>query len=68
MISEVSCDTEDWSNDHEKSALLHMNKFYLKVHYNRICCFKLQYYFRIFCILDQIYTSLMSIRYFFTIR
>ncbi len=30
MISEGSCDTEDWSNDHENSALHLRNKFYLK--------------------------------------
>ncbi len=29
MISEGSCDTENWSNDAEKSALLHGNKLYL---------------------------------------
>ncbi len=28
MISEGSCDTEDWSNDAENSALLHRNKVY----------------------------------------
>jgi len=27
MISEGSCDTEDWSNNAENSALHHMNKF-----------------------------------------
>ncbi len=26
MISEGSCDTEDWSNDAENSALLHRKK------------------------------------------
>ncbi len=26
MISEGSCDTEDWSNDAENSALHHRNK------------------------------------------
>ncbi len=30
MISEGSCDTEDWSNDAENSALLHRNTLYLK--------------------------------------
>ncbi len=32
MISEESCDTEDWSNDAENSALLnhHKNKLYFK--------------------------------------
>ncbi len=32
MISEGSCDTEDWSNDAENSALLHMNKLCFKVY------------------------------------
>ncbi len=30
MISEGSCDTEDWSNAAENSAFLHRNKLYLK--------------------------------------
>ncbi len=32
MISEGSCDTEDWSNDTEKSALHHRNKLHFKLH------------------------------------
>ncbi len=32
MISEGSCDTEDWSNDAENSALHHRNKLYSKVY------------------------------------
>ncbi len=32
MISEGSCDTEDWSNDDKNSALRHRNKLYFKVH------------------------------------
>ncbi len=32
MISEGSCDTEDWSNDAENSTLLHRNKVYVKVY------------------------------------
>ncbi len=28
MISEVSCDTEDWSNDAENSALTSFKKIY----------------------------------------
>ncbi len=31
MISEGSCDTEDWNNDAENSALLHRNKLYIKI-------------------------------------
>ncbi len=30
MISEGSCDTEDWSNDAENSALHHRNNYILK--------------------------------------
>ncbi len=32
MISEGSCDTKDWSNDAENSALLHSNTLYFKVY------------------------------------
>ncbi len=34
MISEGSCDTEDWSNDAENSALHHRNKLHLKIYSN----------------------------------
>ncbi len=32
MISEGSCDTEDWSNDAENSALHQRKKLYLKIY------------------------------------
>ncbi len=32
MNSEGSCDTEDWSDDAENSALHGRNKFYFKVY------------------------------------
>ncbi len=32
MISERTCDTEDWSNDAENSALHHRHKLYFKVY------------------------------------
>jgi len=32
MISEGSCDTEDWSNDAENSAVYHRNKLHFKVY------------------------------------
>ncbi len=35
MISEELCDTEDWSNDAENSALHHRHKLYLKISSNR---------------------------------
>ncbi len=41
MISEGSCDTEDWSNDAENSALHHRNKLYFKIYYNRKLSFQI---------------------------
>ncbi len=35
MISEGSCDIEDWSNDAENSALHNRNKLHFKMHSNR---------------------------------
>ncbi len=35
MISEGSCDTEDWRNDAENSDLRHKNKSHVKIYYNR---------------------------------
>jgi len=34
MLSEGSCDTENWSNDAENSALYHRNKLHLKIYSN----------------------------------
>ncbi len=35
MISEESCDTEDWSNDAENTDLHHRNTFHFKIYSNR---------------------------------
>ncbi len=35
IISERSCDTEDWSNDAENSALHHSNKLHFKIYSKR---------------------------------
>ncbi len=35
MISGGSCDTEDWSNDPENSALNHSNKLYFKTYFTQ---------------------------------
>ncbi len=35
MISERSCDTEDWSNDAENTDLNHRNKLLFKINKNR---------------------------------
>ena len=32
---DVTCDTEDWSNDAENTALHHRNKLFFKVYSNR---------------------------------
>jgi len=40
MISKGSCDSEDWSNDVENSALHHRNKLSLK-NIQKECYFKL---------------------------
>ncbi len=62
MISEGSCDTEDWSNDAEYSALHRRNKLYFKIFsYKKTfilnCNNISQYYF----IFDQRNATLMSI-------
>ncbi len=35
MISEGSCDTEDWSNDAENSAAHHRHTLHFKIYSNR---------------------------------
>ncbi len=42
MISEGSCDTEDWSNNAENTALHHRNKLHFKMYSNENCYLKLQ--------------------------
>ncbi len=42
IISERSCDTEDWSNDAENSALHHRNKLHFKYIKIENSYFKLQ--------------------------
>ncbi len=42
MISEGSCDTEDWSNDDENSALITLINYILKYIKIENCYFKLQ--------------------------
>ncbi len=41
IISEGSCDIEDWSNDAENSALHHRNKLHFKMHSIENSSFKL---------------------------
>ncbi len=44
MISEGSCDTEDWSNDAENSALNHRNKLHYKIYSKTQLCSILLYF------------------------
>ncbi len=65
MISEGSCDTEDWSNVAENSALHHRNKLYFKEYKNRKPILEIAIRFHnitvFFCIYDQINTALMRL-------
>ncbi len=54
MISEGSCDTEDWSNDSENSALLHRNKLHLYIIYIILL---------FYCIFNQLNAAFVS-KYF----
>ncbi len=49
MISEESCDTEDWSNDAENSALHHRNELHFTIYSNRKQLFKIVIIFHILC-------------------
>ncbi len=44
MISEGSCDTEDWSNDAENSALHYRNKWYFKIYQIVIIFYSFNYF------------------------
>ncbi len=41
MISEGSCDTEDWNNDADSSALRHRNTLHFKIYTDRKQLFKI---------------------------
>ncbi len=63
MISEGSCDTEDWSNDAENSALHHRNKIHFKIYSNRKQLFEIVIIFHNITIcFDQTNATLVSIR------
>ncbi len=62
MISEGSCDTEDWWNYAENSALHHSNKLHFKIWNRKVhlkCCNLSQFY----CIFDQINVALVNARH-----
>ncbi len=58
MISEGSCDTEDWSNDAENSALHHKNKLY-KYKTDILSCNNIFQYYSSYCVFDQINAALL---------
>ncbi len=66
MISEGSCDTEDWSNDAENSALITEINYifqYIQIHNSYIKLVIIFSNFTVFyCIFDQINAALVSIR------
>ncbi len=62
MISEGSCDTEDWSNDAENSALITGINYILKYILN---IKNISQYYCFCCILDQTNTGLVNRRDFF---
>ncbi len=68
MISEGSCDSENWSNDAGHSVLNHRNKLHFKIYSHRkklfwIVIIFIQYYC-FYCIFDQINIPLVSRRDF----
>ncbi len=56
MISEGSCDTEDWRNDAEKSALTSFKKIHKKyiTIENSYFCNNISQYYYFYCIFHQI--------------
>ncbi len=65
MISEESCDTEDWSNDAESSALItEINDILTYIHIETVILNSkniLQYCYFFYCISDQTFATLVSI-------
>ncbi len=49
-----SCDTEDWSNDAENTALHQINKLHFNIYYNRQQLFWTELYWSFYCIFDEI--------------
>ncbi len=63
MISEGSCDTEDWSNDAGNSALHHRNNYILKCIVIENSCIDISQYYSFYCDFDQI--NVVFVRDFF---
>ncbi len=55
MISEGSCDAEDWGNDAENSALHHRNKLQFTIYSHKkgiLYCNNIAHYYYFYCILS----------------
>ncbi len=66
MISEGSRDTEDWSNDAEKSALHHWNKLLFKINFNRkviLNCNNISQYYCYYYVFDHINVAYINLSY-----
>ncbi len=66
MISERSCDTKDWSNDAENSALHQRNKLHFKMYFKIkqffFNCNNISQYYWFYCIFNQINAALVRKR------
>ncbi len=68
LISEGPCDTEDWSNNAENSALITEINYILKYIQTEniyLNCNIISQYYSFYCIFDQINAALLSRRDFF---
>ncbi len=59
MISEGSCDTEDWSNDTENLALHPRNKLDFNIYKQKIVILNCNNISQYYCIFDQINAALL---------
>ncbi len=69
MISEETCDTEDWSDDAANSALIIAINYILQIitniFFHRKLLFEIETIHNFYCIFDQINITLVSRRGFF---
>ncbi len=65
MISELSCDTEDWNNDAENSVLIKGINYILKyihIENSYLNCNNISEFYCFYCIFDQRNAALVSRR------
>ncbi len=69
MISGGSCDTEDWSNDAENSALITGINLHFTIYSNRSIILNsnnISQYYCFYCSFEQINAALVSQRYYYS--